>query len=218
MSESESVGGLKKGHLDAELQAMYIERRQAILARLADFAAVPAKDWFYELCFCLLTPQSRASHADAVVRNLQEIGFRESGSDVLYILRNKDSYIRFHNVKHTRLHLLRQQWPVIEKLLLSAQMPEEKRDALAVLVNGMGLKEASHFLRNIGYLGLAIIDRHLLTNLVRCGLYTEVPRVGAPSQYRAVERDFRRFALDVGIALDELDLLFWSAQTGMILK
>lgn len=208
--------------LPADLLELYNQRREAIRTRLADFAAVPQESWFYELCYCLLTPQSRAVHADSVVRALIESRFYETGGDVLHLLRNKDTYIRFHNVKHKRLHAIREAWPEIDTLIMHAtpdmQGAEDVRVALVHQVGGLGMKEASHFLRNIGFRGLAILDRHLLTNLVRCEVYFEVPRVASASQYLGVEADFRCLSDAVSIDLDELDLLFWSAQTGVILK
>ena len=223
--------------LPADLLELYNQRRPAILSRLADFAAVPREAWFYELCYCLLTPQSKAIHANAVVENLKASSFFETGGDVVHLLRNKDTYIRFHNVKHNRLHALRERWTLVDAVIYNGghngghnggdnggdngadgDTAVALREALVAQVGGVGMKEASHFLRNIGFRGLAIIDRHLLTNLVRCGLYSEAPPVGAPSQYRAVEAEFRLFSALVHIDLDELDLLFWSAQTGIILK
>jgi N-glycosylase/DNA lyase len=85
-------------------------------------------------------------------------------------------------------------------------------------VLGYGLKEASHAMRNIGFRGVAILDRHLLRLLVRCGVYDEIPSVSTRSAYWSVEEAFMRYAAQVGIDMDELDLLFWCAMTGHILK
>ncbi len=85
-------------------------------------------------------------------------------------------------------------------------------------VDGLSLKEASHFLRNIGARDLAIIDRHILTHLVACGVLRRKPRTLTARRYFAIERRFQRFSRDVGIPMDELDLLFWSKETGVILK
>lgn len=217
--------------LPQSLAELYAGTRPAILERLAEFAAVPRTEWFYELCYCLLTPQSKAVHAGAVVDSLKNIGFFESGGDALHLLRNKDTYIRFHNTKHKRLHALREQWSAIESVLDHAMQhrkvhsPGEVntqtltlRDSLVDMVGGIGMKEASHFLRNIGFRGMAIIDRHLLTNMLRCGLYAELPPLSTRTHYRAVEARYLQFADAVEIDPDELDLLFWSAQTGVILK
>lgn len=205
--------------LPSELLGLYTERRDEIRRRLADFAAVKPEDRFYELCFCLLTPQSSALHADAAVRALKSVDYQSVEQDVLHILRDPAFYIRFHNVKHRRLALARETWAdigvVIDRMDLDVR---ERRDLLASTVNGFGLKEASHFLRNIGVRGLAIIDRHLLTNLVRCGVYESIPPLHSARAYRHVEDRYTDFCEVIGIDMDEVDLLFWCAQTGHIFK
>ena len=82
----------------------------------------------------------------------------------------------------------------------------------------MGWKEASHFLRNIGNRDLAILDRHILKNLVRTGALERLPKSLTPKTYLAIEEKFAAFSKRVNIPMDELDLLFWSMETGEILK
>lgn len=206
-------------HLPPELQDLYTERRADIRQRLADFAAVKPEDRFYELCFCLLTPQSSALHADMVVRALKAVDYQSVGQNVLHLLREPECYIRFHNVKHARLAIARESWLEIAAVIERSDLGvRERRDLLSRTVNGFGLKEASHFLRNIGVRGLAIIDRHLLTNLVRCGVYDTAPSLSSPRAYHEVEARYASFCESIGIDMDEVDLLFWCAQTGHIFK
>ena len=205
--------------LPDELQQLYSEQQAAIRHRLEEFSNISRSSWFYELCFCLCTPQSSAVHALQVQRVLEQEHFLMRGHDVLHVLRDPETYIRFHNTKHKRLHDARENWHQIEQLIMQNDMSvRDQRDALADYVNGIGLKEASHYLRNIGRRNLAIIDRHLLTNLVRCNVYSEVPAISSRKNYHAVELAFEQYSNDVGIDMDELDLLFWCAQTGHILK
>ncbi len=210
---------MTKRRLPHELEQLYLERRTEILSRLDEFRSVPASEWFYECCFCILTPQSSAVHADAVVRRLQEEEFFASGHNVEHHLRNPAEYIRFHRTKHGRLHALREQWPDV-LAVLNSQGPtvQERRNLLSERVNGYGLKEASHAMRNIGFRGVAILDRHLLRLLVKCGVYDELPPVTSRTMYWNVEASFAQYSIDVGIDMDELDLLFWCAMTGHILK
>jgi N-glycosylase/DNA lyase len=147
------------------------------------------------------------------------MNFLDNGQDVVSILRNPTSYIRFHNTKHKRLHKAREQWPQLHTLLLdTSTTSREKREYLADIVQGFGMKEASHFLRNIGHKQLAILDRHLLKNLVLCGVYTTEPSVSTIKRYEEVEQAFLAYGVSINISIDELDLLFWCAQTGYILK
>lgn len=210
--------------LPERFQKAYKQRRRAIRQRLHEFAEVKQEEWFYETAYCLLTPQSKAVHADAVIRILQASSFRDDPFDPISVLRDPAHYIRFHRVKADRLLWLQANWDSVEPLLASArqlsrhQGCRERRDELARSINGMGLKEASHVLRNIGCRGLAIIDRHLLRCLHECGIVDNPAMSVTPKQYRTIELDFDAYGKKVGIDMDELDLLFWSEYAGLILK
>jgi N-glycosylase/DNA lyase len=208
------------------LHGEFAERCDLIRARLDDFARVPAGHYFYELAYCILTPQSSAAHAEKAVHALEEISFREQGENPTALLRQKDRYIRFHNTKAKRLLAIRDLYPLVERELVhSRSIPDfayrdasRLREWLVANVKGLGWKEASHFLRNIGYRNLAILDRHILRNLRRHGVLRVVPRSLTSKRYLAIEQHFALFSTAVGIPLDELDLLFWSRETGEIRK
>ena len=86
-------------------------------------------------------------------------------------------------------------------------------------VKGIGYKEASHFLRNIGLgKGIAILDRHILKNLKRYGVIDKVPSSISAKSYLDIEKSARSFAKSMGLGLEELDLLLWSRETGEIFK
>lgn len=133
-------------------------------------------------------------------------------------MRNPKNYIRFHNGKATRLTEIKQLYPLIEKILTSGLSAQDTRKWFVENINGFGMKESSHFLRNIGFRGLAILDRHILKHLVYCGLYDEHPKIGTQKRYLEVERNFINFADYINVNIDELDLLFWSSETGEIFK
>jgi N-glycosylase/DNA lyase len=83
----------------------------------------------------------------------------------------------------------------------------------------MGYKEASHFLRNIGFADdLAILDRHILKNLKIFGIIEEIPKSLSKKKYLEIEEKMRNLANEVNIPLSHLDLLFWSKETGEIFK
>jgi len=109
-------------------------------------------------------------------------------------------------------------FPEIAAKLLNGSSGPELREWLVGNVNGLGWKEASHFLRNIGHRDLAILDRHILKNLTKHGVLRALPATLTPKRYLAIEAKFARFASAVGLTMDELDLLFWSRETGEILK
>jgi N-glycosylase/DNA lyase len=86
-------------------------------------------------------------------------------------------------------------------------------------VKGLGYKEASHFLRNIG-LGedLAILDRHILKNLGLLGVIDEVPSSPTKRLYLEIERKMAAFSKEAKIPMGQLDLLLWYKEAGEVFK
>lgn len=201
-----------------ELQQQFTSIRPAIQQRLAEFAAVPFANYFYELCFCVCTPQSKARNAHAVVEQLRERGFGQQPFDPTDILRQPECYVRFHNTKAQRLLAVHKQFSAVAEVLQSERTAQQKRLWLAENIQGIGMKEAAHFLRNIGYRNLGILDRHILRHLVACGVFPAVPPIGTTRLYTKAENAFSTFAHDVGIPMDELDLFFWYLEAGEIFK
>jgi N-glycosylase/DNA lyase len=202
-----------------EIMQHYMVRKDAIRVRLSEFAVVPPSQYFYELVYCLLTPQSSAKNAEQVVSLLITAGFQKRAIHPEPFLRQKECYIRFHNTKSRHLLLMKNQFSVIAQKLSEPVSALEMREWLVENVFGLGYKEASHFLRNIGKNDrLAILDRHILRNLQRLGVIASIPKSISRKHYLDIEQRFSKFAIDVGIALDELDLLFWSMETGDIRK
>lgn len=201
------------------LRKLYREKRGAIRRRLSEFSSVAPSDYFYELAYCLLTPQSSAERADRVVEMLRKASFRETGIDPEPFLRERSCYIRFHRTKARHLLLARKQASTVIETLGNGHPASELREWLVRNVKGLGYKEATHFLRNIGKNnGLAILDRHILRNLKRHGVLRSIPSSLSRTKYLAIERRFGMFAERIGIPVDELDLLFWSMETGSIRK
>lgn len=108
----------------------------------------------------------------------------------------------------------------LRQQLESFSDPIERRDWLAreKRIKGLGYKEASHFLRNIGLMGHAILDKHVL----RCLADLEIVETPRPPSTRAryldIETRLKGVAADLGIDFDELDLVLWSMKTGEVLK
>jgi N-glycosylase/DNA lyase len=189
-----------------------------IRKRLNDFAEVPQSKYFYELCYCICTPQSKAANAYIVQRELEQRNFYDKPFNPATLLRKNTNYIRFHNTKAERLLLAREKYPETEHVILSDMTTRKKREWLAGNIKGIGMKEASHFLRNIGFRNLTILDRHILKHLVLCNIYGKIPKVATKKDYLSVEKKFLGFSRKIKISVDELDLLFWSYETDEILK
>jgi len=204
------LGGLLDG---------YNQRQPAIRRRLNDFRAVAQKDYFYELVYCFMTPQSSAVNSAKAQTVLRMHDFQNTEIDPERLLHQKDYYIRFHKTKAKLLVEMKKQYGAILQRLSDGESAFEKRKWLAENVKGIGYKEATHFLRNIGLNdGLAILDRHILKNLKKHGAIRSLPKTLTKKKYLELEGRFQKFAEDIGIPIDELDLLFWSNETGEILK
>lgn len=196
-----------------DLLKQYNKRKKEIKKRLKEFSLV--QDHFYELCFCLLTPQSNAYRCDECVQILREKDFLNKKFDIRGILRLKT---RFYNNKSGYLLLVKENHKKIFDSLKKIKDNKSKREYLVKNVKGMGMKEASHFLRNIGYRDLAILDRHIIKNLIKLKVIKEVPKSLTERKYLEIEEKFYDFSRKINIPMDELDLLFWSIETGKIFK
>lgn len=171
---------------------------------------------FEELCFCLLTPQSNAVTCDSIIQELRRLDLIFEGSE--RELRPFLKKARFYRKKASYLVEARQKFLSPESVSLK-QDPRIIRDWLVEHIKGLGLKEAGHFLRNIG-LGedLAILDIHILRRLKSLGVIRDIPSSLGRKKYLEIEEKMRAFAQECNIPLGHLDLLFWSMGTGFIFK
>lgn len=183
----------------------------------------PDERLFEEVAYCILAIQTKARASDAAVRAMKANSLLLSGKAAA-IARFLRSRTRFHNHKTAYLVAARERFRTggrwtLKETLSAFRSPEEARDWLVREVDGFSMKEASHLLRNIGFSdGLAILDRHVLRNLVRHGVIRAIPKTLTPRRYREIEARWRRFADALGIPLAEMDLLFFSRGAGGILK
>lgn len=196
----------------------YKHKRRDIRKRLREFRKIgkgSARDIFTELCFCILTPQSNARQCDKAIQELKKkrLLFKAPAGEIRSILKGRS---RFHNKKAEYLVGARRSF---DRNILSSGNIFDIRKRIVDNVKGVGYKEASHFLRNIG-LGrdIAILDRHILKNLKRYRAIGRVPSSISVKSYLNIEESARSFAKSLRLGLDELDLLLWSRETGEIFK
>ena len=193
----------------------YNKREDIIKKRLEDFSKVPKEDYFYEACFCILTPQSSAKSCWKAILLLKENDFENKNINPVEYLSDR---IRFHINKSKYLLEFKQKWPLVKEKLEEIKDSRELREYLIKNVKGYGYKEASHFLRNIGHRNVAILDRHILKNLNKLNVIDEIPNTLTPKKYFEIQNKFIEFSNKVDISMDELDLLFWSQETGEVFK
>ncbi len=194
-----------------------MSKKESIEKRLSEFREEKSEeDVFAELVFCLLTPQSKARICDRAVKKLIEKKLLLSGSED--DIKSWLAGVRFRNGKARYITEARK-LIVRLKSILKNNNPKELRQWLVKNVKGIGYKEASHFLRNVG-LGeeLAILDRHILKNLLKHKVIEDLPKSLTPKRYLEIEGKMKAFSEKTGIPMAHLDLLFWSEETGEIFK
>jgi N-glycosylase/DNA lyase len=214
-----------KGYIN-ELRRDYSAKKPLIVRRLAEFRTVYDKGdraIFEELCFCILTAGSSAKMGMRTISALKDI--LRTGSEKELQQRAHLHRVRFWRLRpsyiyHTREYLDEVCGLKLKRLIASFDGRHALRDFFAQNkdVKGLGYKEASHFLRNIGFPGYAILDKHILNSLREMGVISTRMRSTNRSGYIAIEKKVEQFAEEIGIDMDHLDLLLWSRKTGEILK
>jgi N-glycosylase/DNA lyase len=209
----------------SEIKQVHSKFKKEIEYRLNSFKKIGKKanpeELFIELAFCILTPQSKAKlcweaiqemkkknillngKKEDINKELQKVRFKNKKTE--YLLEARNNFFRnnnsiYNNIKKTK-------------------SPSALREYLVKNVKGIGYKEASHFLRNIG-LGaeIAILDRHILRNLIGLGVISKYPTNLSERKYEEIEEKMKKLSKDLDIPMDTLDHVFWAKETGEVFK
>ncbi len=180
------------------------------------------KEIFAEIAFCILTPQSKAKNAWSAITTLVEnnLLYTGSSSEIVEYL----NIVRFKNNKSKYLIELRNLMTKNKKLQPKKILSEigdtlEKRKWILKNIKGMGLKEASHVLRNLGFgENIAILDRHILRNLKELNIIDNIPKTITEKKYYEIEEKMRNYSKFCKIDMDELDLVLWYKEAGEVFK
>ncbi|HOJ87640.1 MAG TPA: N-glycosylase/DNA lyase [Pseudothermotoga sp.] len=173
------------------------------------------EDLFSELCFCVLTANWSAQggikaqqvigkegfltlEQDDLELSLARLGHRYPTARASYIIKNRDLFGNLRSV--------------------IKMDPFVAREWLAKNALGIGFKEASHFLRNVGVEELAILDRHVLSLMNKHGIINELPKSITKSRYLLYEDRLRKVANDFGEPLGKFDLYLWYLVKGKVEK
>lgn len=218
---------MKKNEYFIEIEKIYKEKKVDFIQRLKEFKETwengNNEDIHLELSFCILTPQSKAVNAWKAITILKENNLIFSGTadEIVEYL----NIVRFKNNKSRYLVELREKMKdengniITKDFFNSISDTFDKREWIVKNVKGMSYKEASHFLRNVGFgERLAILDRHILKNLVKLGVIDELPKTLSPKFYLEIEKKMEEYCKYVKIPMDEMDLLLWYKEAGVIFK
>ena len=187
-----------------ELYQHYVKHKPTILSRLKEFKQKRnEQEIFQELCFCILAANTSSRMASRVMEGVGDVIFTGSQEDIkdkLHAL-----HCRFYNKR-------------AEYIFHARNIPLQfERDYLAENIKGFGYKESSHFLRNMGYSGYAILDKHVLRAMQEFGIIKKIPTMNKKN-YLHLEKKLQKFSQELDIGMDELDFVLWSRKSGEILK
>lgn len=187
--------------------------------RLKEFSSFSKKsneEWFSELCFCILTANSKAKTAINIQNELKCKGFLNLNEKQLSDCIKKNKH-RFHNNKAKYIVEARK-FSNIKDILKQYKTSKEKRNFIIKNIKGLGYKEASHFLRNVGYFDLAILDRHVLNLLVENNYIKEKPKSLNKKNYEEIELILEEISKKLKMSQAELDMYLWYMKTKEVLK
>ena len=191
--------------------------RTKIQRRIQDFKTIDrnsSDELFQELCFCILTANFSAERSIHIHSHLKDCFCTETKETLAQKL--KDAGYRFPN---TRAAFIVESTAQKDSLptIIRTLPHEQRRRWLIDTIKGFGYKEASHFLRNIGFDDYAIVDSHILDLLTRHHIIKK-PKTLTTKNYIKIEKLLRNIAKQTELSLAELDLYLWYLETGKILK
>ncbi len=209
-----------------KIKAAHAERRGEIRGRLAEFEAVWQTEGderlWEEMVFCFFTGGCSAKMGLRSIEAVRPLLLHGNQAELAEALRGKHRYpnARSGYIVASREFLQEHCKMRLRDKLESFDNHLERRDWLVKekRIKGLGYKEASHFLRNIGFTGYAILDKHILRSLAELQIIDDPKPPNTRLKYLTIEEKLKNLATRLEIDFDELDLVLWSLKTGEILK
>lgn len=204
-----------------ELRDVYSEKSRDIEQRIAEFTEIHRtgndKDVFRELSFCMFSSGVGPKMAEKSVEAVDDILLTGSESEMterldgIHKFPEKSSYIV------TAREYFRNEYDLrIKDVLSSIDDHHKRRDFLVKNIKGLGYLQASHFLRNTGFSGYAILDKNILGFLNKLGVIEDTKTPASKKRYTEKEQKLQEFAHYIDIEFDHLDLLLWYMMRGRI--
>lgn len=220
---------MKKQHQPLTIEIIknaYATRGAEIRRRIAEFEAVwreaTDEQLWEEMVFCFFTGGCSARMGLRSIEAVRPMLLEGTHEELMNALVGRHRYPRARAgyIVASREFLLSDCGLRLRERLSSFDDHFERRDWLVKekRIKGLGYKEASHFLRNIGLKGYAILDKHILRSLAELKIIESAKPPNTRTKYLMVEKAVKNLAIHLEIDFDELDLVLWSLKTGEILK
>jgi N-glycosylase/DNA lyase len=196
------------------------ETRRKVETRVEEFRQAQRESearWFEELVYCLLTANYSARGSLACIAALKEGCAMDEGNleQLRTCLQHRH---RFPNKRAEFILEARRHRDDLKKTITGQLSSRAAREWLVENIKGLGMKEASHFLRNVGYLDLAIIDKHILSHMVEQGIIVKRPETVTRKKYLEYEAILKHVASRLNMPLGMMDLYLWSKKSGEVIK
>jgi N-glycosylase/DNA lyase len=167
-----------------------------------------------ELAFCISTANSSALAGLRFQKSLEGLELKDLDVNVIEELLMQAG-VRFYTKKAEYIAKAIEKFDFVKSAL---DLPSFSARKMLIKLKGLGYKEASHFLRNVGRRDVAIIDRHVMRWMLEREYIDKIPKSLTPKRYVELEEILRRIAVNMGLSLAELDLIIWYEMTGKVLK
>ena len=215
-------------HFKELIISTYDSQYDLINKKISDFEEIIARndsrEIFHEMVFCILAAGTSAKLAETASEILKKDDFFIKANEREVILKLKKCY-RFYNVRgkyivQTREFIRSEYGFNFKKLFNSFDNKISLRNYIATnkSFKGLGMKASSHFLRNIGYNSLAILDFHILDIMREHKLIRFSLKSLNMKRYLSIEKILKDFSQEIKIDLARLDLILWYIKTGTVIK
>lgn len=189
------------------------------------------EELLYEACVCMFSSQMVFEVAEAAAQRIKDRGLlkattsRDYEQRLVTVLGEPLNFERDGKIRHARprfknrlasllfttVKTMRIQGQSLRDTLFSASTAREARELLVQQVWGFGPKQASLFLRRVGYCAeLAVLDIHILDYLrVARGLDPKPSALSRLESYERIEVEFQKVAEEFGHSVGCVDLAMW---------
>lgn len=225
-----------RSFLDKDINDFYLYKKEIQNAIngstgiISEVSVENKENIFYMFCFCLSVAQSKMVKANEAIQYLKKINFYSEKIDNKQISNILHRKVRFHNVKSSNINLMKSHFEsTFEKLkyfwlLYSSPTADRRsilvdcRNWLSDSIKGFSMKASSHLMRNVGFMGLAIIDVHVLKSLFERNIIDSYKSPHNKNKYNEIENLYLNYAKELNVSSEELDFIFQKQRTGIVFK